>query len=177
MNLSIWSNHVDTIKIKILDFLLIMTRFNLIRPKRRCLFFFFEKYERDYFSDFGEECFHFLEFGRERRKSERIRTHQPVHHFGIYPHVVSRYAGHAISRCVSFAFPWKYERNAHPIEDPAFSERAIFLISAISALSDFFIFSFNGSLQIGSYVDLLSISVDITSSSSHMMPAISWPRA
>lgn len=109
----------------------------------------------------------------EIRNSESIFTHQPVPPFGIYPYVVSRYAGPAMSRCVSFAFPWKYERNAHPTDDPAFSERAIFLRSAISALRDFLSFSFIGNLHTLSYGEVLSMSVDITDSSSPMIPDIS----
>ena len=144
---------------------------------RGYLFGFFEKDTWDYFDDFGEEDFHVLESESDTKKSERTRTHHPVHQFGIYPHTVSRYAGHAISRWVSFAFPWKYERNAHPIDDPAFSERATFFRSAISVLSDFLSFSLSGSRQSGSYGELLSMSVDITPSSSPIIPAISWPRA
>jgi hypothetical protein len=64
---------------------------------------------------------------------------------GIYPSGSFLYAGPAISICESFAFHLKYERNAPPTDDHAFSDLDIFFRSAISVFRDFFILSVSGS--------------------------------
>lgn len=106
VNISVWSNNIYLIHKNIRDFLIIMFCF-ISKITLNFLIRSLKENIRNYFRDLWEDWFHFLADWHVRRKSERIRTHHPVHHFGIYPHTVSRYAGHAISRWVSFAFPWK----------------------------------------------------------------------
>ncbi len=98
--------NIYIIQKNILNLTLIMCCLKILNSIPRFSILFKENL-RNYFWDFFQDDFHFFECESDRRKSDNIRTPQPVHHFGIYHQVVSRYAGHAISRCVSFAFPWK----------------------------------------------------------------------
>lgn len=81
--------NIYIIQKNILNFTLIMCCLKILNLIPRFSILFKENL-RNYFSDFFQDDFHFFECESERRKSDKIRTPQPVQPFGIYHHDVSR---------------------------------------------------------------------------------------